>query len=452
MKIKKYIFIITLALFFGCSLEEPGSTSTKLSTGDADFSSYVAIGNSLTAGYQSGALTAVHQHYSYPRQIATQAGVTSFTQPLLGYPGIGAFTTQGGGILQLQSLSGPVIAPAPLANYPNFNPANPYDSPDIMNHPAPYRNLGIPGAFTGQLLAATNGANSGTDNSFFDIILRSMGTTVLQQAALLTPTFITLWIGSNDVLYYATSGGTVPPAPTPTADFQTYFGGVIASLTATGADIVVGNIPDVTSIPYVTTVPYAVDPGTGPIALVIETAAGNRQATINDFILLPARAVIGDVSGTYGPQGVPVGLHASAPLPTSLVLDETEAGVAQSAITAYNSAINSICNTNGIPVVDFNSFLNGISQNGINIGGLEFTTAMVTGGIFSLDGVHPSDLGYAIVANEWIRVINEEFNASIPFVNVIDLMEEISPSINFSNVSYDKNSIKSAMKIYNLNN
>lgn len=88
---KIYISILILALFFifGCSLDEPGNTATKLSTGDADFTRYVALGNSLTAGYQSGALTAVHQQYSYPNFIAQQAGSATFEQPLLGYPGLG---------------------------------------------------------------------------------------------------------------------------------------------------------------------------------------------------------------------------------------------------------------------------------------------------------------------------------------------------------------------------
>lgn len=455
MKILKYICISTsLFVFLGCSLDEPGTTSTKLTTGDADFSSYVALGNSLTAGYQSGALTSVHQQYSYPNQIATQAGVGTFAQPLLGYPGIGAYTSAGGGILQLQSLTGPVIAPAALADYPSFNPLNPYESASVMTHPAPYNNLGVPGAFTGQLLAATNSVTSGTNNSFFDVILRNINpafgnTTVLQQAALLNPTFITLWIGHNDVLFYATSGGTQPPAPTATNDFTTYFGGIIATLAPTGADIVVANIADVTSIPYFTTVPYAIDPGVGvEVALFIETAGGIRQATENDFILLTAKAIIGNTSGTYGPAGVPVGFNVAAPLPSSLVLDEVEAAVARNAVQEYNGVISSVAAANDIAVVDFNSFVQNVSENGIYIGGLKFTGALVTGGIFSLDGVHPSDLGYAIIANEWINVINEKFSATIPQVNLLDLMEEISPSINFAKVSYKDNAIKTAARIY----
>ena len=56
-----FLFITTaLLILSGCKLEEPivkKSTIPPVSWGDADFTRYVALGNSLTAGYSSAALT-----------------------------------------------------------------------------------------------------------------------------------------------------------------------------------------------------------------------------------------------------------------------------------------------------------------------------------------------------------------------------------------------------------
>ena len=92
------------------------------------------------------------------------------------------------------------------------------------------------------------------------------------------PTFFTNWIGSNDVLAYATAGGAQADGVTPAADHNatgnlnpatygfnditnsTYFNGVytniINTLTVNGAKGLVCTIPSVTSIPYFTTVKY----------------------------------------------------------------------------------------------------------------------------------------------------------------------------------------------------
>ncbi len=433
--ILKLSLMLALAFVLSCQLQEPDETATTLDLGDADFTHYVSVGNSLTAGYVSGALTEKFQRHSYPMLIATQAGVgATFAQPYLGYPGIGAYAAKGAGAIELVSLSPVTLTPATFAAH-SFNPLDPYFSAEVKNYPAPYNNLGVPGAVTYDPLYATNAASSAsTTNSFFDIILRNPAfgnTTVLQQAAALTPTFVTCWIGNNDVLGYATSGGTSPAAPTPGATFNQLYSGVIAALVATGADIVVANIPDVTSIPFFTTVPYMVDVDPGEevslVTLEIQTNSAVRQATAADLILLPAKSIIGDVSGTYGPAGVPVGLHSSAPLPNSLVLDAGEVTTAKNAVADFNTKIETIAAANSIPVVDMNGFLNGISTDGYEIGGFNFTSAFITGGLFSLDGVHPAPLGYGLVANQFIEVINAEFNATIPMVNLVDLMDELQP-------------------------
>jgi lysophospholipase L1-like esterase len=434
MKTLKYILVTSLLILFGCSLEEPSKKITELNLGDADFSRYVAIGNSLTAGYQSGALTESRQVNSYPNQIARQAGVeASFVQPLLGYPGIGTYSTAAtnpGGILELVFLDNPatpntvnpdpLIQPAFFADYPTFNPLNPYISDAIRTHPAPYNNLGIPGALTYELLNSTSAASSlSGSNSFFDVVLRNPGlgnTTVIQQASGLLPTFITCWIGNNDVLGYATSGGTFPPAPTDVTTFTALYGQLLDALQATGADIVVANIPDVTTIPFFTTIPpYIINPETNDLLLV--GGAPLPLLGVNpaeDFVLLTATEAM------KNGLGIPATLGGTdQPLPNQVVLTKAEQVIATQAVADFNSAIATLAGARNIPVVDINSFFNDVAANGYDIGGLELTTEFITGYIFSLDGVHPTSVGYSVVTNEFIKVINENFNATIPLVNIV---------------------------------
>ncbi len=465
MKILKYISILLLMVFFGCSLDEPGTTSTKLTLGNADFTRYVAIGNSLTAGYQSGALTESRQLKSYPLQIATQAGVGgSFIQPLLGYPGIGAYssdTTNPAGILELTFLDNPatpntinpdpVITPELFANHPDFNPFMPWISSTIRDYPAPYNNLGIPGALTFEMLGSYDAATSLSGNNFFDIILRNPqlgNTNAVQQASGLgagAPTFITCWIGNNDVLGYATSGGTFPPAPTDAPTFTFLYGQLLDSLQALGADIVVANIPDVTAIPYFTTVPpYLLNPETNDLLLV----GGNPVPLLGvtpgaDLVLLTAAAALGQG------LGVPASLGGTdLPLPDEVVLDAAEIAIASQAVADFNSAIATLAAARGIQVVDMNSFFNDVAANGYNAGGLNFTTSFLTGNLFSLDGVHPSDLGYSIIANRFIMTINEEFDATIPMVNITDQLAKRTNEININQIKFHPDAFHNVVKMF----
>ena len=110
---------------------------------------------------------------------------------------------------------------------------------------------------------ATNSTNCASalfankPNPFFDIVLRNQGAVQLsqfQQAKALHPTFITLWIGSNDVLGFATSGGFSPNAPTSPVQFAALYHMLADSIASLGAKVAVANIPNVTDIPFFTTV------------------------------------------------------------------------------------------------------------------------------------------------------------------------------------------------------
>ena len=117
----------------------------------------------------------------------------------------------------------------------------------------PFNNFGIPGAKCTQLDLVGFGSPSG--NPYFTRMASSPGATVVDDALATNPTFFSLWIGGNDVLGYATSGGVDSSPITPTNTFNDSYNSLIAKLTAGGRKGVIANLPYVNTLPYFTTVP-----------------------------------------------------------------------------------------------------------------------------------------------------------------------------------------------------
>ena len=51
-------------------------------------------------------------------------------------------------------------------------------------------------------------------------------------------------------------------------------------------------------------------------------------------------------------------------------------------------------------------------------------TADLFGGIFSLDGIHPTNTGFALIANEFIKALNTSFAAGIPPLPVRQIQKD----------------------------
>lgn len=360
------------------------------------FERYVSIGDSLAAGFSNGSLVETHQRYSVPLFIAQQAGVSgSFQQPIVGPPGIPAE-------LRLVSLVPTVIAPV------SSTPGTPLN----LNLQRPYNNLAVPGATAADAL--TRKADGG---GLHDLILRGLGTQI-EQAKALRPTFITLWIGNNDVLGAALRGRVIPGQTiTPTETFRQVYAAILVELRSTGASIVAANLPDVTSIPFVTTIPpVVVNPATREPVIVngspVPLLGPNGPLASNSFVTLAASSLLAQGIG------IPQALGGTgAPLPNEVVLDPGEIAAIRDYVATNNQTIRTLCAAANIPVLDVNALLNEFSAVGREIGGVRVTADFLTGGLFGYDGVHPTDLGYALLANEWIKSINDA-GASLPLVDL----------------------------------
>lgn len=225
--------------------------------GTANFAKYVAVGNSLTAGYSDGAVFIDGQKVSYTAIMAQQfatIGGGEFKIPFMA-DNIGGFKVGG------TVLSGPRMAstggapPAPVAGTP---------STEILTSIAaagPYNNCGVPGAKSFHLLSPSYGSAAGialgTANPYYVRFAPNATTSVVSYAVSQTPTFFSLWIGNNDVLGYSTSGGDGTNPITPSAGaagvgFDATYDAIVNSLTAATPKGVIANIPYVNSLPFFT--------------------------------------------------------------------------------------------------------------------------------------------------------------------------------------------------------
>ncbi|MGB0788354.1 MAG: G-D-S-L family lipolytic protein, partial [Marinirhabdus sp.] len=202
LKITLAAAVLTL---MGCEPEfdNPVTTEGYYTAGSADFSTYVAVGNSLTSGYADGALYITGQENSYPNIMAQQfafVGGGEFTQPLMA-DNLGGLLLNG-----TQVASNRLVLAADAMGNPT-GPVTLEGNPTTevtTSANGPFNNMGVPGAKSFHLVTPGYGAF----NPFYARFQTSATASILEDAVSLNPSFFTLWIGSNDILGYATSGGS----------------------------------------------------------------------------------------------------------------------------------------------------------------------------------------------------------------------------------------------------
>lgn len=509
---KKYILsafgVAALLVTQSCKTDFDNDVADVVVTsGEANFSRYVALGNSLTSGYRDNALYIDGQNESYPSMIAAQmklAGGGEFKQPLMsdnlgGIPSIGVANKK---ILALVNGS---LTPVDAPGIGTTTLANIYSA-------GPYQNMGVPGAKVAHLIAPGYGSSAGivagTANPYFVRFASSPTTSVVSDALAQNPTFVSLWIGNNDVLGYATTGGDGSNPITPAdgavgAGFKNTYEYLVNQIFPSGTTRkgIVANIPNVTTIPFFTRVPYNPIPPErfntapvgspsnananidalnaqvfGPLKQIL-TAAGQGDRikllskTESNLVLLKDES-LADLSTTITTSltaaGVPpmqaalMGqLYGKArhstnkdliPLTTSSVLGTTpsspmavapfdkygttypledkhvlrgkfgtidgEVEEVLAATATFNAKIKEVATAKNLAFVDMNAKMIDLASNsGISWNGVKYSATFVTGGTFSLDGIHLTGRGYAIVANEFLKAINTRYGSNLPWVD-----------------------------------
>ena len=420
----KKIILYSIVSFALASCTKTQFSPQTTSTGSADFTHFVSVGNSLTQGYMDGGLYAYGQSNSYPSIIAKQADA-NFVQPMVtgngsGYMHLVDVNGQLVSVSAGDSTYGPAIEPDPSWN--TWGPS--YQSQQVNN-------LGISG-ITLTATVSENFLESYANYEFCSLnpygryLNFGSSSSPIQYIDILRSskaTFFTCWLGNNDVLAYATNGGVLQyymgyplNAITTPAEFAQKYDSILTVFHNLGAKGVCATIPDVTSIPYFNTVPSYITVNGNTQYLYITTKTGVRQATEQDHILLPAYTSV--VAGA--------GLTPATALPDNMVLDESESDSAQNAVIQYNDSIKSIAASFGFAVVDMYQYLSTL-QKSIYIDGISFNRQFIQGGTFGLDGIHPNARGYALVANRFIQTINSYYGANIPPADVTQYKGVIFP-------------------------
>ncbi|MDR6943512.1 SGNH/GDSL hydrolase family protein [Mucilaginibacter pocheonensis] len=428
---RSYLHILLFTGLLGFAACKTEINTPKPSRGTADFSKYIAVGNSLTAGFADGGLYREGQLNSYPSIIAQQmqkVGGGAFAQPLFsterangsGYIKLAGFNQDGTPKTEPVNTN---LAIRDQITIPGFGNVILY-----TKYTGDLNNYGVPGIKLQQITYAPYG----NLNGYFERLLPGNSptntTTYLDFVTAKPYTFFTDWLGNNDALGYATSGGA-GDVLTDKGLFSQLYNLSISKLTASGQKGAVATIPDVTAVPYFNTITVGailagvqkVNPAVKALyvnALVSGTAYAPREATAKDLVILTFNtALIGTPVAT--PAGnLPYGLTPYTPIENKYVLDQNEVILAQDYVNSYNSTIKATAASKGLAVFDAFTFLNNVKANGLVVDGVSLNSGFISGGIFSLDGVHLTPRGYAIVANEFIKAINKQYGSSIPLANV----------------------------------
>jgi lysophospholipase L1-like esterase len=388
--------------------------------GSADFTRFVALGDSYGAGFEAGSLNARHQPFGWPAIIARQAGLqicaptasaadNCFAIPFISNPGLpGAELTFNGAGLVTPPGSG-----VPLM--PNFG--------------RPYNNLSVPGYTVGAAMALTGA--EGAAAGLGQVILRGLGTEV-QQAIALHPTFIAIWLGGNDFLGAVSAGD--PTRLTPVATFTAQYNALLDALIAgaPSAGMVVGNLPaNFATAPLTARLPAVVfdsnfQPvvvGGSQIPLFYIPAGSTTPAAVPAGSLFLLSSLARYQQGFGLPPNLkavpPFSLlpHTGEPLTDAEIITPAEQKVFSDTITAYNAAITAAAAARQIPVADVKSLFDRLAGPQV-FGGVALTNTWISGGLFSNDGVHLSDAGYTLMANEFIKAINSAYGTEIPLASV----------------------------------
>lgn len=380
-----------------------GSTDDNGNNNGITSQYYVAVGNSLTAGFQSGGLRKDFQEASYPALLAKAMGVEDFQIPAIDTPGIGSTKIAG------------------LATVPYFVNDSGAVTTRLLGKdvgglllnsvlPRPYNDLGVPGATTSDFMHAHDSSSSQSKtNGFFNIVLRGgvlNNTSMMRQAILLKPSVLTMWIGNNDILAGITAGTVIEGSTvTPVALYSSMMDSALDTLTSqTSAHIFLANIPSITTIPFVTAIPtWIFKPDFTP-AVDTNTKFLTEESNVK-YVLLPALSAIGGNSKV----GIPTALGGSGvKLPANLTLTEDEVAVAEKLTDGYNAYLKAKADANPsrITLVDVNALLLKLLKG--QISGLTATFPLLDTAhtAFSLDGIHPNAKGYKEVAKLYLSVID----------------------------------------------
>lgn len=369
---------------------------------NAIFQNYVAIGNSITAGFQSGGISDATQRQSFAFLLAQQMG-TRYAYASLRNPG----------------------CPAPIINFQTQ--ARPAGAPpcalrDAATASQLLNNVAVPGATS---FDPNDTDGTAASNALTSFILG--GRSQVERALQTDPTFVSYWIGNNDVLGPAISDGRTAAlaAMTPLAAFQANTDATFNALTSGAPDVkgVIIGVVNAVNAPIMFHASALQNPtfkgGFDAIAGVTTTVdpscapgAAGANSLINTFLAFQIR------TGAHPPvvACVPGGITGLIPAPVGdiLVLHPAEQTTVADLVASYNVYLAGKAQALDFAFFDPNPTLLTLkTQNTLVFQVPNFAATGTFGSGMSLDGVHPAAGVHRVIANELISVINAKYGTTI---------------------------------------
>jgi len=471
-----FFTFLAIGLLLSCQYEFPEPTQLTPDSGQADFSKLVTIGSSVTAGVMDAALYNRSQQNSFAVILANQmkeAGGGAFNVPDINAEVGDLILTPTGGdlgrlILTVNFNTGSIL-PSPIIPGNALTP--------FTGDKSAINNFGINAlTLAGALLPASGNLQEPTHPFFNPYYARfasdpGNSTPIGDAAAALADggTFFIFWLGKNDVLPFALTGGAIPELLTSEQDFSQRYQVALGTMLQANPDAkgAIGNIPNINEFPYFSTITW--NALTLPEALAnlangayigynsglddlvaagmiseserdlrkINFTAGQngfviedktltnlsglglpsiRQSNVGDKVALTTGQILGQTLGN-DPTLI---FGVTVPIGDGYVLLPSEQSLMTEKITAFNQIIAAAvsANTDRLVLVDAKILMDNIGQGLVSANNVPLTNSIIPpNGAFSTDGVHPNARGSAVLANHFIKAINEKWKSTIPMTN-----------------------------------
>ena len=467
MKIKYLLLSVLVLALWSCETDVVNPNESypdqyyDADSGDADFSSYVAMGESITAGFSDNSLFAAAQMNSYPNIMAeymSLAGGGEFTQPYVD-DNVGGINVGG------DEFWGPRLffngaGPAEVSGSPSTEATN------IV--PGPYNNMAMPFAnaitFVAPGVGSMEGLMAGLANPWYVRAASSNGATMVGDALMQQPTFVTLVPGHDFANYGLFGASGFPFGPLELEGPTGMLAGVVGTIQTLSAYVpngVITTLPDPTNTATFNTVPYNSIPLTEEFAGMLNMAlappynlgllaaqgaglisadevalrtlvavTGNnpvliededltdlsalglpsiRLANANDKISLFALQVLGTVPDPTNPLGI---WGVTIPAPDLFVLTANEIEEIQTKVSAGNAAISASV-PSGWALFDLAGLYNEIVTTGVSEDDFNMTGDLIFGGFFGMDGYNPTSRGSALIAKKMLEAIDATWGSNL---------------------------------------
>jgi hypothetical protein len=356
------------------------------------------MGTSNSMGVQSAGIFAAGQKAAWPAQLATRAGA-QFSLPLIQNPGcpppllaplatdvalVGAFAAFGAGGDLVTSVMNTCM-------------------PLVTGITLPTNNVAISGAKAHSALYSTPESEEAISAQRGELYSRVLPSGKTQVTAMLmqNPTFVSVELAANEVLPASTGRLS---AMTPYADWQTDFDKIIDSVKTTGARAVLVGLPDnAANFPSIRRAreffnqwPYLLTLG---ITVSTNCYYSSNYIFIPGYILTllsqtPTTATCADVAGEV-----------------DYVITASDMTAINDRMSQMNAHILSKATENGYAFFKLGALYD-LSKSSLNMYDVLFSGTPF-GANFSLDGVHPSAQGQAILANAAVQSINSRYKLGI---------------------------------------